>query len=931
MLLFLNQKKFFPLIILLLQMILILINSSTTDFEMERVCSAGNYDEYEQKTGYRTAQHYADDDSMEITSAHPFYRSLFMTTEKDNLNLFVKSIGFELFIVALGGFTLVNYIVFTIVWCVHKGMFRILSEKEKAERQQTKCKYCKFFLMFLFLLISSALSVFGIIFMKTFKNYINLSDCGYLHFTNHGLFGDNDNFAGTYNLREAFANYTYSLNSIQNFYSRMNLFNNNISSINQEFNERLESNNDLVTDNSVISPNPDKGLFDFISTNYQTIYGPYTNSSTILGIIYKYYNERIEPVLDTLDDIKDDYRHFLTYKNDYITEIEKYSIYFDIMTQMYQILNNNIGRVLNDYTDEGVNVVYYLMYIIYIAFPATTLSIIVLIFIYVCKKEVGICIVKYMRIIIHVLWNTLFIFTTLGFLLSGYIGTYRRYSYDLTPSFNYLISSSLIQDPNSKENIFQEFAGNSTISRSVKLFSACYNSSQSTNIAKILEITDNLLLYFNKLYQDYNLLLHYMYNNNINEDISPYLTEKEALIDTYLFNISKTTSSNTHRENDVSRYFSILNKYTDFGNDDTYQIDCVTKMYDIWTTNRADCPNGYIYSLDGSQDKNCLVISDSEWTENAIHLRYLPICRLKGSGGSTGDQINKYLKRIKQFYESNKQLVTNMQNGIDILLELYQELIDSFNTEMRLDNNTFLNFTLPFSKFTFEEDIYNVFDCGILRQDLIDFYHIVRSKLNTICIAHLVILLLLCIFNVAGIYFLITVLYTFYRKETNPTKKKTSKSSRASEDKILSINKSKKRKSTKKQTGKGKTKSKLYVSMGKHVTSETPSSSSNEKLRSSEQSNETSQNEEEEEESDEKTGNSKSSSNQRSSEQGSSEQRSSGQGSSQESGSTRKSKSNYESESDNKRRKKKKKKYEEEEEEEEEIESGVRDDGSAMS
>ena len=51
MFLFLNQKKIFPLIILLLQMILILINSSTTDFEMERVCSAGNYDEYEQKTG----------------------------------------------------------------------------------------------------------------------------------------------------------------------------------------------------------------------------------------------------------------------------------------------------------------------------------------------------------------------------------------------------------------------------------------------------------------------------------------------------------------------------------------------------------------------------------------------------------------------------------------------------------------------------------------------------------------------------------------------------------------------------------------------------------------------------------------------------------------------------------------------------------------
>ena len=928
MFLFHNQKKIFSLTILILQIIIVLINSSTTDFEMERVCSAGNFDDYEQKTGYRTAQHYADDDGMEITSAHPFYRSLFMTREKDNLNLFVKSIGFELFIVALGGFTFVNYIVFIIVWSVHKGMFRILSEKEKAEKQQTKCKYCKFFLMFLFLLISSALSVFGIIFMKAFKNSINLSDCGYLHFTNHGLFGDNQNFAGTYNLREAFANYTYSLNSIDNFYSRMNLFNNNISSINQEFNERLTDCNTLVTVNSVISPNPDKGLFDFISTNYQSIYGPYTNDSTILGIIYKYYDERIVPVLDALEEIKGDYRHFLQYKQDYITEIEKYSIYFDIMTQMYQILNNNIGRVYNDYTDEGVNTVYYLMYIIYIAFPATTLTIIVLIFIYVCKKEVGICIAKYIRIIIHVLWNILFVFTTLGFLLSGYIGTYRRYSYDLAPSFNYLISSGLIQNPNSEENIFQDFAGNSTISRSVKLFAACYNSSQSTNIANILDITDNLLLYFNKLYQDYNTLLHYIYNNNLNEDLSPYISDKEALINTFLFNISKATSANTHRENDISRYFAIVNRYTDFGNDDTYQIDCVTKMYDYWTTNRENCPDEYVYTLDGSHDKNCLVITDSEWTENMIRLRYLPICRLKGSGGSTGDQIDKYLSRIKKFYESNKQLIINMENGIDLLLDKYQELINSFNTEMRLDNNTFLNFTLPFSKFTFEEDIYNVFDCGILRQDLIDFYHIVRSKLNSICIAHLVLLLLLCIFNVAGIYFLITVLYTFYRKETKPGKKKTSSSSRNSDGKVLTINKSKKKttRRDKKDNTKGKTKSKLYVSMGKNASSETPTSSSNENLRSSSGENETSQNEEEEE-SEEKTKNSRTSSYQSSSK---SKQRSS-QKSGSGSGSNSKSKS-YESEKENKKRKKRKKKEEEEEEEEEEeIESGVRDDGSAMS
>ena len=925
MFLFAQQDKIFLFIIIIIfQTNILLVKSSTTDFEMDRVCSAANFDKYKQKTGYRTVQHYADDDGMFITSAHPFYRSLFMTREKSNLNLFIKSIGFELAIVALGGASLINYVIFIILWSTHKCFFRILSKDEIAERLQSKCRYCKFFLVFLFLLLSLALSVFGIIFIKNFKDSVNLSDCGYLRFVNHGQFGDNENFAGTYNLRDSFMNYTYSLNSIENFYSRMNLFNNDISTINEEFNQRMTDSNAFATQNSVISPNPDKGYFDFIRINYQEIYGPNTNETTILGIINKYYKERIVPVLETLEEIKGDYRHFLENKANYITEIEKYAKYFDTMTQMYEILNDNIGRVYDDYTDQGVNTIYYLTIIIYCIFSVNILILIIFLFIYVCKKEVGQFIVKFMRIIIHVLWNILFVLTAAGFVLSGYIGSYRRYSYNLTPSFNYLISSALIRNPNSEENIFQEFANDSDISRSVNLFGDCYNSSQSSNLAHILEIADNLLLYFNKLYQDYNTLLHYIYNNNLDEDITQYILDNEALLNTYLYNISKTTSSSTHRENDISKYFSILNQYTDFGNENTYQIDCVTKMYDIWVTNREDCPEGYIYSLDGSQEKNCLVISDSEWTEVMIDLRYLAICKLKGSGGSTGDEIKKYLKRIKEFYESNNELIINMRNGADLLIDLYEDLIDSFITELIVDNNTFLNFTLPFSKFTYEEDIYNVFDCGILKQDLIDFYHIVRNKLSLISIAHMVILLLMGIFNLLALYFLMPVLYTFYRVETNPEKKRVSHSSKGrTDDKLLTINKSKKRKSSVKDNNKGKTKSKLYVSMGKHTSSETPSSST-ENMRSSNNESETSQNEEEEEESEEKTGNSKSSSKQSKSKQSSSKQ-----SGSKESGSN--SQSDSKSRSKSRKKSKKGKNEEEDEEEEEEIESGVRDDGSAMS
>ena len=943
-----NLKKYFFLIILLYQNNINIISASTTDFEMDRVCADANFDKYKHKTGYRTVQHFADDEGMFLSSPHPFYRSLFMTREKSDMNLFIKSIGFELFIVALGGASFINYLIFIILWCVHKGFFRILSEKEKAERQKSKCRYCKFFVMFICLLISAALSCFGILFISNFKTNVNLSDCSYLRFTNHGLYGLTKNFAGTFNLRESFANLTYSLNNIDNFYSRMNLFDNNINTIKDEFDSRMEECNSFAVDNKVITPNPDGSNFDYIKTNYQDLYGPKTNKSTLIGIIYQHYTEKIEPIIQTLEEIKSDYQYLIQNKNDYISELTIYEKYFDTMTQMYQKLNDKIGRVLVDYTDMGVETIYYMTIILYVIYPLIIIILIIFIYIYVCKAQVGLCIVKYLRILIHVLWNILFVFTALGFIISGYIGSYRRYSSDLTISFNYLIGSGLINNPNSDENIFIEFAQDTSVSRSIGLFSACYNSSQSTNIANILDIKNTLLFYFNKLYQDYNTLLKLIYHNNLDESIPPLIQNHKNLLDTFLFNISKTTSSPTHLENDVSRYFKIVNKYTDYGNEETYQIDCATKMYDIWTSNRYDCPSGYIYSLDGSREKNCLVISDKEWTEDSIELRYLAICKMINEQ-STGDQIKKYLKRIKKFYESNSNLITSMKSGADLLIDLYEQLVYSFNYELRIDNETLKNFTLPFSMFTNDENIFSIFDCGILKQDLIDFYDTVRNKLSSISIAHLVLLLLLNIFNLVAIYFLMTVLYTFYR--TGPEEKQRKSTKEKTNDKLITINtknKNKRKSSVAQQSNKRKTKSKLYVSMGKGTNSDTPSSSTD-NMRTS--NNESSQNEDEESEerttSKKRTSSSQTSSsgtgsgsNSRSGTGSASGSRSgtgsyTGSGSRSGSGSQSQSKSKSKSKSSSKSYKKSKRKrrstVKEEEEEEDEIEDGVRDDGSAMS
>ena len=52
---------------------------------------------------------------------------------------------------------------------------------------------------------------------------------------------------------------------------------------------------------------------------------------------------------------------------------------------------------------------------------------------------------------------------------------------------------------------------------------------------------------------------------------------------------------------------------------------------------------------------------------------------------NTAANRKKYLKRIKEFYESNNELIINMRNGADLLIDLYEDLIDSFFNNIELE------------------------------------------------------------------------------------------------------------------------------------------------------------------------------------------------------------------------------------------------------
>lgn len=848
-------SKHLLIIVLIFRQNFHLIKTATTDFEMERVCASGEFDKIDHKTGYRTIQHYADDDNIELSKAHSYYRDLFMEGKSSDRVTFIKTIILELIIIFLAIVAFINYIFFILVWPCHCGIFKRLSDNEM-KKSQAHCKYCKFFFMLLLFLISLALCAFGIIFISSYKKSFNLSDCSLLRFTNHGLYGTGQDYAGISNLKESFLNTSYSLNKIDTFIERLFSKYDDIEQNYNNFNSRMDESNSLAENEKIYSPNPDTDKFvDLIKVNYQPIYGPKINEDTILGVLYKKMNDKIKPVYESLTNLKQDFNNLKTHKDDYISKLREYSEYFELMETMYETLNRNIGKVYNHYMDSGIKVICNLALSLYFIFGILILFIIIFMFVYLCKKESTIFVTKHVRVLIHVLWNFLFIFSICGLILSGYIATYRKYSYNLIPSFNYLISSDIIYSKSSKENLFLQYANNAQIFKGLELFNICYNSSQSTDIANILGIRDSILYHFDRIYKHYNILLKYVYNNNLNEDILTFINEKEDLIDTYLSNITKTTSYETHNEKDFSIYINELNKYTDYGDKDTYQINCVTNTRDRWVTNKDDCPTDYEYSFDGSKPKNCLVMS--EWTLNMIKLRYGPACKTKSSE-RTSVKANKYLERLKGYYDENKKLIIDMKNGVNTLIGLHDSLINNINLELANDNSILLNFTLPYSMFTNEESIYNLFDCGILKDDLIDFYDLTRHKLSTNSIVHMAILLLTSIINIISIYLLIKILYIFNRttleeymnnsapeevetkiiknKDINLRKDDKKFLSINTKDKVKNKNKGKKaNKDTSKNidTIRG-TKSKILAGLGKNKNEyESNPSSSGEKLRTS--------------------------------------------------------------------------------------------------
>ena len=809
--------------------------SATTDYEADRVCEEGDYQNYERRTGYRSIDHFAQDTNCDkLPYAHKFYTSLFLEGKQTNNIKFLISIIGELVPALLFVVSIAVYVFLLCLWRCHCCLFKEYTEKEQYALKK-RCKFLKLIIIIVLFIVSAGISVVGYMQISFYKKSVLLSDCGFLHFTNHGLYGltpsedkNLSHYGGSYYLKDTFVNISYSLEDFSNLYSKLFKLYDNIISLDSDFTKDITDFNDYAVNNQVFSPNPNTQIYDYIKMNYQSIFGGYTNSDTILGILYKNYDDHISPIVKSLTEMKTDFESIISIKNSFQVQLKQYGEYFESMEKMYNLINSNIGQIYSKYKKRSTTLsdtakVFYIINIILIVL------LLFFYFFYLCKKEATFCVTKIIRKFVHVIWNLLYLFSASGFLISCFFAVFRKYSYSLIPSFNSLISFDVINDRVSEENLFKDYAETTEI----ELFNMCYNPTHSTNIIDILGIKDSILSYFNNIYQDYSTLLQALNTSLDTTSIEDYITKNLAEIDTYIDDITKTTSYATHAESDVSLYIKILNKYTDYSDPEGFQIDCITKTYDRWAANINSCPDGFVYSNDGSQSKNCLIFSD--WDTDSVQLRYMGVCDKKG-GGVTYESVYIYYNRIKNYIEKNKQLVSDMKQSAKTLTGIYKDISDNIKKEIDNDNATFQNFTQPFSMLLGNDpdlNIYDLYDCGLLKNDLIDFYDLTRNRLSKISIFHLVAFALYSAINMSAIVLFLKQLYIFKKQPieeieelspepvtNNENKDNAANKANEKEVEIISINKSNKLKPNASKTVQEKeikgTKSKLFVSLGKN-------------------------------------------------------------------------------------------------------------------
>ena len=714
------------------------IKSGITEKEINRICEVGDFSSYSRKTDYLTLRQYFEDQIKSNSTSKEYFIS-FLTTGSytKKITKLIKYIIPTIIMFGLAITTFITYLIFLCLWSNNSCLFHDFKNKDRI-RRQTHCKYCGYFTTFFLLLISLVLCIFSILFIIKLRKITNTSLCSLYQFTEHSLNGisvkeENNTypiFSGYYTMVEILTNTSNSISSLINSFSSLFPKYSDIVSLDNEIISKIQEYSDTYMAVQIDSPHPYQ-QDSRLTLTYQNLYGPYTDPITMLGDFYLNYTENMHLCVQYLKNIYTDLNNIINYKNSITNDITSANSKIELLDDLYSIIFNVINKNYGKIKDSISNFLKIFSFIVLGLIIFESFIMIIFLTCFVCNKEPTTC-NYYFRIAYIIFWNFLFILITLLFILSGFIFFFYTVNRGIVPTLNYMYSEEYMGDKTNKNNIFLE-----TITKNTYLpsyFQNCLNSEEKikSNIAYNFNFQTSNLNYLNSLYQDYKNF--YIYYSNIEKDIENLekLKEYNEILTKYIEDMSLSTTSKLHGEKDVSNVIKLLNQYTDVSYEGSKQIQCVTQTKDRWVTNKKNCPSGYTYLSTENQLSEggfyCLVIN--EWTTSEHTLRYTGACKTYNNE-NTDYLSTQYFLFLKRFYDNNKNLLNNIINGNNYLYDSFSQLINYVKIEFKNDDIILKDFLKGYIKYNGLEDltasIFDMFDCSILRYDLIDFYDLAKN------------------------------------------------------------------------------------------------------------------------------------------------------------------------------------------------------------
>ena len=750
---FKHSITFFILSILFNQKIL--ITSRLSNQFVERICSKGKYFPSPNSKDFSTSYNYYIDQRMKTTKMFDFMlSSLFNGTVSDNISQFISKAYPSILIFLLILIAIIMYIII-LNWCCKKKILFV--NKQNKDKNVKKMIFIIFIIL---LIIVISLCVTGIIFLNKYYSEINYSTCSLLHFTRNSIEGNYSTenvpkFAGMKNIINSIDNTINLINNLNdeeysNLFKKFNDINNLNNKINTNFtklDEKYSINNKQITLSS------DKDNNSYMVTYFQQKFGEKADKNSILGDIYNNYSE-INDFVNDLTLVKDDINYIYTNKDSFITTITNSKKIIENINEIFNIIEDNIAEHYLSYKNWISNKMIYIITISYILTLIINISLIPLSSIYSYKEKFN---KNFLKSFLDFMWNFQFILSIFSLIISSFIFLLHIFGNESPKAITYMLSNTYMSDISNPKNIFKNYYTQTTFDS----INTCYNSTTTNNMNDIIHLENTNFNYINNLYKNINNLLNSYYNilPNTIQNLTTKIPNYNNLLSNYVLDIKTITDYENFGKSDFNYNLNILNLYTDSSNDNSYQMQCFLGTKDVWVGNKKDCPENYIYSEKGNEIKNCLLLS--EWNERNAYERYYPAC-MTNDLENLNDFTEPIFNRLKGIYNNVNTSISNITNNFSYILNNINNLENLINDEIENDYEFLNNFIKDYKNYNENNSIYDMFNCEILKNDLIDFYDSTFNNLNKYALIHFYCNLFIGIVIFISNIFIIKLLYEFY-------------------------------------------------------------------------------------------------------------------------------------------------------------------------